>query len=145
MRALLDVNVLVALIDPDHAFNNRAHGWLETDCAAGWSSCPLTENGVVRVLSNPGYSKKIRSSPEWVIRSLSLFARESDHVFWPDDLSLREPSVFEARRILGSRQVTDLYLLGLAVKNGGRLVTFEEGINLSAVRRASARNLHVIR
>jgi len=145
MRALLDVNVLVALIDPDHAFSNRAHGWLETDCQTGWSSCPLTENGVVRILSNPGYSKKIRNAPEWIISSLIRFTRDSDHVFWPDDVSLREPTVFEAGKILGSRQVSDLYLLGLAVKNGGRLVTFDEGINLAAVRGASVKNLHVIR
>ena len=67
MRALLDVNLLIALLDPDHVFHERAHDWWEANRSAGWASCPLTENGVVRVMSNPNYSRQLRLTPAAVI------------------------------------------------------------------------------
>lgn len=143
MRSLLDVNVIIALLDPDHAFHERAHDWWSVNTKQGWASCPLTENGVVRIMSNPGYSQKARFAPDDLIGRLRQFAVQSNHEFWPDDISLRNESIFVAARIHSSRQLTDHYLLALATKHRGGLVTFDQGILLSAVRDAKAANLCV--
>ena len=144
MRALLDVNVIIALLDPDHAFHDRAHDWWAANAKRGWASCPITENGVVRIMSNPGYSKGAHFTPGDLISRLQKFASQTNHEFWPDDLSIRDDDVFSAERIHGSRQLTDLYLLALAAKHGGKLATFDTGIPVSAVRHAKAGNLAVI-
>jgi uncharacterized protein len=141
MRALLDVNVIIALQDPDHAFHERAHAWWAANEKGGWASCPLTENGVVRIMSNPNYSEKARFTPGDLIGRLRLFARQSNHEFWLDDISLRDEKYFTTERIHGSRQLTGLYLLALAAKNRGRLATFDHGIPLSSVCNARAVNL----
>jgi toxin-antitoxin system PIN domain toxin len=144
MRALLDVNVLIAIFDPDHVFHERAHGWLEKNGPMGIATCPLTENGVVRVISNPKYSPSLRLSPGDMIERLNRFCEAQDHAFWPDGASIRDSGIFVQDRILGSRQITDVYLLGLAKKHGGRLVTFDEGITISAVIGATPGHLEVI-
>ncbi len=144
MRALLDVNVVIALLDPDHAFHERAHDWWAVQAKSGWASCPIVENGVVRIMSNPGYSGKARFTPGDLISRLRTFATQTDHEFWPDDISLRDEKVFAAERIHSSRQLTDLYLLALAGKHDGRLATFDQGIPVSAVRIAKVENLCVI-
>ncbi|MGC2352970.1 MAG: TA system VapC family ribonuclease toxin [Candidatus Udaeobacter sp.] len=144
MRALLDINLLIALLDADHVFHERAHAWWAANADRGWASCPLTENGVVRIMCNPGYSRKIRLVPSELIRRLASFAANSDHEFWADDLSLRDKAHFVAERIHGSRQVTDIYLLGLAASHAARLVSFDASIPVSAVPRAKSRNLVVI-
>ena len=144
MRALLDVNVVIALLDPDHAFHERAHKWWAASSRSGLASCPVTENGIVRIMSNPGYSRGARFTPGDLISRLRRFVRQTDHEFWPDDISLRDESVFAAERIHGSRQVTDLYLLALAARHNGRLATFDTGIPISAVRTAKAGNLCVV-
>jgi toxin-antitoxin system PIN domain toxin len=144
MRSILDVNVVIALLDPDHAFHERAHEWWTANNKRGWASCPITENGVVRIMSNPGYSAKMRFTPGDLITRLQTFATETNHEFWPDDVSLRDGTVFATSRIHGSRQVTDLYLLALASKHKARLATFDRAIPLSAVPAAKAENLAVI-
>ena len=144
MRALLDVNVLIALLDPDHAFHDRSHRWWKSNANSGWASCPLTENGVVRIMSNPAYSKAAQFSPGDLIQRLEQFANGSDHQFWPDDVSLRDKGVFVGSRLHGSRFITDVYLLALAAKRQGRLATFNQGILVSAVCAAKASNLCVV-
>lgn len=144
MRALLDINVLIALLDADHVFHTRAHTWWAANAGKGWASCPLTENGLVRIMCHPGYSQRIRLTPSRLVGLLSDFAAQSDHEFWSDDLSLRDTARFSADRIHGGRQVTDIYLLGLATSRQGQLVTFDESIPLSAVARAKSPNLRVI-
>ena len=144
MRALLGINMLIALLDADHIFHERAHDWWAANAHRGWASCPLTENGVVRIMCNPGYSRKINLVPLGLIRRLESFAANSNHEFWADDLSLRSEAHFVADRIHGGRQVTDLYLLGLAVSHAARLVSFDESIPISAVLRAKSRNLVVM-
>ena len=141
MRALLDVNFIIALLDPDHVFHERAHAWWGLKSKRGWASCPLTENGVVRIMSNPSYSRMTRFTPGDLIARLRQFAAQSDHEFWPDAVSLRDGQVFAADRIHSSRQLTDIYLLALAVAHQGRLVTFDHGIPLSGVRGAKLANL----
>lgn len=144
MRALLDINVLIALLDADHVFHERAHAWWSANAGRGWASCPLTENGVIRIMCNPGYSRRIRLVPSELIRLLASFAANNNHEFWSDQLSLRDKRHFAPDRIHGSRQVTDVYLLGLATSRDARLVSFDESIPLSAVPRAKLRNLLVI-
>lgn len=141
MRALLDINILIALFDPDHAFHERAHEWWSANRQDGWASCPLTENGAVRIMSHTGYSRKMQFTPGELIARLREFADQTDHQFWGDLLSLRDDDHFVGDRIHSSRQLTDLYLLALAVSRQGRLVTFDEGIPLSAVRHAKANHL----
>lgn len=143
MRSLLDINVLIALVDPHHIHHRRAHGWWGASSDRSWASCPLTENGFVRILSDPGYGGDPRS-PVQLIADLQDFIAMSDHQFWPDDISLRDLSVFDPDHILGPRQLTDIYLLALAVRNGGKLVTFDKRISLSAARNATPDHLSVI-
>lgn len=144
MRALLDVNVLVALFDETHLMNERAHAWLDQHSHFGIATCPLTENGLVRILTHPHYSSLKRFPPELVVGQLRSFVQDNDHEFWPDTPSLRDSGLFDPTRILGPRQITDLYLLALATEHGGRLVTFDEGVNLAAVPPARKANLCVI-
>jgi toxin-antitoxin system PIN domain toxin len=143
MRALLDVNVLIALFDPDHVFHSTAHQWWSAN-QNGWASCPITENGLVRIVCQPRYSEKVVFTPSDVISNLRTFAQQSDHVFWPDDVSLRESGSFLIDRIHGSRQITDLYLLALATKHNGRLVTFDGNIPISPIAGAGSSNIYVI-
>ena len=144
MRALLDINVMIALLEPDHAFHERAHAWWAVNEANGWASCPLTENGVVRILSHPGYSRNVQFAPRELIKMLHRFSVQTDHEFWSDSISLRDATIFAVDRIHGSRQLTDLYLLALAVANRGRLVTFDEKIPISAVHSATPQHLCVV-
>lgn len=144
MRALLDINFLIALFDPDHSFHERAHGWWAIYGKDGWASCPLTENGAVRIMSNPGYSRKMQFTPGDLIGQLRQFADQTDHEFWGDSISLRDEAIFACERIHSSRHLTDFYLLALAAAHEGRLVTFDARIPISAVIDARERNLCVI-
>lgn len=137
VRALLDINVLIALLDPDHVFHDRAHAWWKGQSKSGWASCPLTENGVVRIMSNPAYSRVAKFRPGDLIERLDLFARQSNHEFWPDDLTLRDKTAFVRDYLHSSRAITDVYLLALAVKHQGSLATFDQAIPVSAVRGAA--------
>ena len=144
MRALLDVNVLIALLDGSHAFHAKAHAWWAAHSADGWASCPLTENAVIRIMCHPSYSVARRFAAAEIIAALEAFASGTDHRFWHDSLSFRDPAHFDPARIHGPKQLTDLYLLGLAVANGGRLATFDQAIPLSVVKGAAARHLMVL-
>jgi uncharacterized protein len=131
-------------MDASHAFHARAHAWWKANSPFGWASCPLTENGVVRIMTNPSYSAACPFSVPQIIEALRQFVAGTEHSFWPDDLSLRDTHVFQADRILGARQLTDLYLLALAVNRGGRLVTFDRAIALSGVALATPAHLCVV-
>jgi len=144
VRALLDINVLIALLDPDHVFHDRAHGWWEGQLKSGWASCPLTENGVVRIMSNPAYSRRSKFRPGDLIERLDHFARQSDHEFWCDDVSLRDHTAFLRQHLHSSRAITDVYLLALTVRHHGFLATFDEAIVISTVPGAVRANLSVI-
>lgn len=144
MRALFDINVLLALFDEDHVFHEQAHRWFGLHGSFGWASCPLTENGFVRIRANPNYHPQEKRSATEMVESLRTFVISSDHEFWTDSISLRDPSALDASFIAGPRQLTDVYLLALAVRHQGRLVTFDEGINLRAVPEAKPENLLVI-
>ena len=144
MRSLLDINVIIALLDPDHTLHDKAHQWWAANRASGWASCPISENGVVRIMAHPAYSPQARFSPADLVGRLHTFASQTDHAFWPDDLSLRDEKIFASDRLLASRQLTNIYLLALAAKNSGRLATFDRGISLASVRIAKPENLIVL-
>ena len=138
-RSLLDVNVLIALHDSQHVHHDHAADWLDSHQAGGWASCPITQNGCLRILSQPNYS---RPRP-WIEAAAALesFVASPAHLFWPDDISLLDRSLLRREHIHGHRQLTDLYLLALAVRHGGRFVSFDARIPLSAVHGAAARHL----
>lgn len=143
MLSLLDVNVIIALIDPEHTLQDRVHEWWAANRHNGWASCPITENGAVRIMSNPKYRQNIRFTPGEIIGSLNEFIRKSEHQFWNDEVSLLDDSLFAFDRIHGPKQLTDIYLLALATKHKGRLVTLDQNIPLSAVKGARSENLVV--
>ena len=146
MRALLDVNVLIALLDAGHVHHAAAGRWLDSHLAdgpaAGWASCPLTQNGCLRILSNRAYP---RPQPVAAVAARRAEAAPTPHhAFWPDDLSVLEPARFAHDRWLDSRQITDAYLLALAVHRGGVFVTLDHGIDISLVTGATPRHLVTI-
>jgi uncharacterized protein len=139
---LLDVNVLIALIDPTHVGHDAAHRWFEATGAASWATCPLTENGVIRIVGHPRYPNSA-GSPAAVAPLVARLRTLSGHVFWNDDFSLTECPVVDPTRITTPAQVTDTYLLALAIANKGQLATFDRRLSPTAVRRGRAA-LHVI-
>ena len=120
------------------------HGWWAANGQLGWASCPLTENGLVRIMSNPDYNRQVRFTPGDLIGRFRQFTGLSDHEFWPDDISYCDGRSFVADHLHGSHLLTDIYLLGLATNHGGRLVTFDQGIPLSAVGNARTENLCLV-
>jgi hypothetical protein len=141
MRALLDVNVLIALLDADHVHHARAVDWLRRNAASGWASCPITQNGCIRIMSHPAYPNPLPIAG--IVERLAAAAHHPSHRFWPDDVSLLDRSMADASRIHGPKQLTDVYLLALAVEHQGRLATFDS-IPLSAVPRANGKHLAII-
>jgi toxin-antitoxin system PIN domain toxin len=138
----LDVNVLLALLDSDHVDHERARSWLGDEIEHGWASCAITENGFVRIMSQPRYPSPV--SPSRAIELLAHAADTEHHKYWPCTVSILDPQVFDRSRIHGSRQVTDAYLLALAVANTGRFVTFDQTVSLSSVRTATKEHLTVL-
>jgi hypothetical protein len=139
MRALLDINVLIALLDADHALHQRAWEWFSRNAPNGWTSCPITQNGCVRIMSHPGYPNALPVNA--VMERLREATQNPYHEFWTDDISLLDPQIADGRRIHGPRQLTDLYLLALAVSRGGRFVTFDASIAMNAIERVEPRHL----
>jgi uncharacterized protein len=139
MRALFDVNVLIALFDPGHVHHNRTQRWWASSRRAGWATCPITQNGFVRIVSQPSYANSVSTAVATEFLTGAL--KTPLHEFWPDDLSITDAEAFVPDRIVGPRQITDLYLLALAVRRGGRLVTFDRAIPLSTVVGAKPQNL----
>jgi uncharacterized protein len=139
LRALLDVNVLIALLDADHSLHGRAQQWFGRHAPDGWASCPLTQNGCVRIMSHPGYPNAlpVRS----VVERLREATASAHHEFWADEVSLLDPRTADAGRIHGPRQLTDAYLLALAVHRDGRFVTFDAAVPVSAITGAEKRHL----
>lgn len=141
MRALLDVNVLIALLDPDHVRHRIARHWLEANIGYGWATCAITQNGCLRIMSQPTYAHPL---PPASVAALLQEAMETEHhEFWPDG-SLLTPGVIDWRQVAGPKQITDLYLLALAAMHNGRFVTFDERIAKKAVLIASDETYHMI-
>lgn len=139
---LLDINVLVALFFADHVHHDLAHDWFADHRRQGWATCPLTENGLVRVACQQPSDDVVR--PVDVVDHLARFCRDKHHHAWRDAVSLTDAAIFSPQFIQGHRQLTDVYLLGLAKKMGGRLATFDRTIPLKAVRGGTAELLQII-
>ena len=142
MRALLDINVLLALLDADHVDHQRAQEWISGEIQHGWASCALTQNGFVRIISQPRYPSPV--SPSEAVERLRRATNTEYHEFWPCSISLLEDRRINASHVHGPRQVTDVYLLALAVEHGGRFVTFDRAIPLSAAPGATPEHLVVV-
>ena len=123
MRSLLDVNVLIALLDAEHVHHDAAREWMRENIRHGWATCPITQNGCLRIMAQSGYPNRIPSSV--VAERLREATSTDHHRFWSDNVSLLDARTADWGRIIGPRQVTDVYLLALAVAHQGRFVTFD--------------------
>ena len=142
MLALLDVNVLIALLDENHTQNATASAWFKDNVESRWASCPLTQNGCIRIIAQPGYPNAIELTD--ALSRLQRAVSTPYHQFIPDDISLLDDAVVDRRHLLGHRQLTDVYLLALANAHDARLVTLDKSVPLSAVRGAAVDSLFVI-
>lgn len=141
MRTLFDVNMLLALSDVRHPLHGRAHAWRRNELGQdGFATCPLTQNGFVRIATQKSYPQALAMGE--ALSVLRRLTARPDHEFWPDDVSILDETVIDHTRLLGPRQITDVYLLALAVKHGGRLVTLDTGILPVAVK--GARRAHLV-
>jgi len=127
---LLDVNVLLALFDPTHIHFDAAHHWFVTSGEKGWATCPTTENGFIRIAGNPGYPQGSGDTSDVIVR-LANFCDREEHHFWSASVSLRD--ILRPGAVITHRQVTDVFLLGLAAHHGGKLATFDRRISTSVV------------
>jgi toxin-antitoxin system PIN domain toxin len=121
---LLDVNVLIALIDPTHVQHDRAHDWFAEEGHKAWATCPLTENGVLRIVGSARYPNS-PGTPAAVAEILSVLCNLDGHRFWADDVSLLDSRHIDSARLLDSAQVTDTHLLALARAHDAQLATFD--------------------
>lgn len=142
MRALLDVNVLIALLDGSHIHHRLATDWLERHIDAGWASSPITQNGCIRIMSQQSYPNSVPVAQ--VAERLTEATQHPSHQFWADTVSLLQPDSIVWNKVLSSRHVTDAYLLALANQQGGRFVTLDRGVPLAAVSDALSAHLVVI-
>ena len=145
MRHLFDVNTLIALLDARHPAHDLVQTWYGAH-ENGTALCPLVENGAARIMSSPAYSQnQALLTPGALLAQIGLVKISASNIeFWSDDISLSDTSIFNHDRIYGPRQLTDVYLLGLAVSKGGSLVTLDKNIPLAAVRNATQLNLRVL-
>ncbi len=128
---LLDINLLLALTDPMHVHHEPAHQWFAEKGQHAWTTCPLRENGFVCIAGDPNYPNRTGDVPA-VISILRQVCETTGHRFWTDDPSILE--ILESDAIITRAQITDVYLLGLAVRNKGKLATLDQRIPVNAVR-----------
>jgi toxin-antitoxin system PIN domain toxin len=141
---LLDTNLLIALLWPAHERHDRAIEWFIRHRGKGWATCPFTEAGFVRIVSHPAFSRDA-VQPREAIQVLGANLAAKDHQFWPDESPLAETVAFAGVRLLGHQQITDAYLLGLALRRGGRLATLDQRIGaLAESKSASGAALEVV-
>ncbi|MDR0366709.1 MAG: PIN domain-containing protein [Bifidobacteriaceae bacterium] len=140
--ALLDVNVLVAALDQNHVHHYRAAEWLGRNIAGGWATCAITQNGFARIVSQPSYPNPVSTAQAVTI--LRQATSDLDHHFWPCDIQLPDAESINLDYLLGPKQITDTYLLALAIARGGRFITFDQRVSPSAARNATPADLVVL-
>ena len=143
---LLDVNVLISLLDSAHQHHRATVDWFHTIAVkAGWATTPLTENGFIRIISQPTYPN-LRITPAAAAQNLNRFrsAFAGVHQFWPDDVSLTDSALFDLSHLTGAKQTTEAYLAGLAFRKKGRLTTLDQGVSWRAVCGATAALIETI-
>jgi toxin-antitoxin system PIN domain toxin len=143
-RALLDINVLLALLDSDHVDHDRARDWINAEISHGWASCAITQNGFVRIISQPRYPSPVSPALALALSRLTRASSTEYPEFWPCSVSLLDERIIDRSRLVGPRQVTDAYLLALATHHDGRLVTFDRSVPLNAIHGAQEANLTVL-
>ena len=139
---LLDTSALIALLDPSHVFHSLVARWFRENSDESWATCPLTQNGFIRIVSHPSYPQHIGVAQ--AIATLQTTTASSAHCFWPDEITLTDTDIFNDSHLLGSGQITDTYLLGLAVSHSSRLVTLDRRIDVATVRGASPSSLLIL-
>lgn len=132
MTFLLDVNVLIALVDPGHAHHHPAHHWFGSVGQVSWATCSITENGLLRIVGSRTYPNS-PGSPAGVVPSLLAMRAMPGHTFWHCDVSVVDCVDVDASMLLDAGQITDSYLLALAVRRGGQLATFDKRLVTNAV------------
>lgn len=138
-RALLDTSILIALLDASHIHHRLVSQWLPEHASSGWASCPITLNGCIRILSQPSYPNRLPM--EVVVQGLRQAMQNPLHEFWADDINPANATAINWSYTVRPAQLTDVYLLALAVARQGRLVTLDKGIALACVAGAQARHL----
>lgn len=141
MTFLLDVNLLIALAWPSHVHHSLAQDWFARKGGRSWASCPISQAGFVRVSSNPKFIDGA-VSPLEALELLNVVTRSRRHEFWPDDVSLADRAQFSFAHLVGHRQVTDAYLLALAIVHEGALATLDPGIR-TLLANGSGRRKHL--
>ncbi len=126
MPYLLDVNLLIALAWPSHIHHKASHRWFSEHAQNGWATCPITQCGFVRISSNPTIIREA-VAPRDAISALRQMLAHPQHQFWPDELPLAHDHI-PVTLLMGHRQVTDAYLLGLAIHRNGKLATHDRGV-----------------
>ena len=127
MIRLLDLNLLIALSWPSHVHHPQAHAWFADRAPSGWATCPFTQCGFVRLSSNPRIIPEA-VPPQQALALLEEIVAHPHHIFWPDAVPLVGTELMSTQLLVGHRQVTDAYLLGLAIHHGGKLATLDQGI-----------------
>jgi toxin-antitoxin system PIN domain toxin len=137
MAYLLDVSLVIALLDRMHVAHDAANDWFSANASAGWATCPIVENGAVRIMCQPSYPN-VQESPALVAAALRRLCQLRGHEFWLDSLSLVSSTEFDLSRLPSARHVTDTYLLGLAVSRQGKLATLDKRLVAMAVRNGAS-------
>jgi toxin-antitoxin system PIN domain toxin len=127
---LCDINLLLALTDPMHVHHDPAHQWFAENGQHSWATCPLTENGFIRIASHPNYPNRPGDVPA-VFSILHQLCEATGHHFWPEDLSILE--ILTSNTLITHAQITDVYLLSLAVHNKGKLATLDRRIPVEVI------------
>ena len=143
MSCLLDVNVLIALLWPPHEAHARAQRWFAQNARHGWATCAMTQAGFVRIVSNPIFSRRA-VSPRDALEVLSGSLQHPAHHFWTEDIGVTEALAHFGRRLLGHQQITDAYLLGLAIQKKGRLATLDASLSSSLSEQSAVRSRLVL-
>lgn len=141
---LLDVNVLVARFWEPHVFHERVRKWFNSHQHEGWATCPITQLGLVRTLSNPAFDEHAPRPTEalhWLAQTLK---DNPHHHFWPDSLPAFAACSDTTGALQGFRQLTDAYLLGLAMQHKAKFITLDKRILAIAPEQSQVRRHLVI-
>jgi len=140
---LLDVNILIAMAWPTHRDHEKVLEWLARHAREGWATCPLTQTSFVRILSNPAFSANALT-PTDALTVLQANLAHPAHRFWADEVSLIDSLKLSIQKLIGYQQVTDAYLLGLAIHKKGKFVTMDRGVRALLPEKSPERDFVVL-
>jgi uncharacterized protein len=140
---LLDVNVLIALLWPAHEGHLQAQHWFDRNSHQGWATCPFTQGAFVRIVTNPAFSSDA-VTPQEAIKLLRSNFDNPSHRSWEDEISFVQAVQPFERRLKDHQQVTDAYLLGLAIHKKGKLATMDRAVMALRPEKSHARNHLVV-